>query len=214
MNEGRVPSSSVDGRRRPTGIVLAGGRSTRFGESDKLQVDLRGRPLFHHAVLALAALSDEVIVVVAADADDSLPLPGDAAVPVRVVHDRIADAGPLAGLTAGLEATDAELVLVAGGDQPDLTPALLELLTGSIREADAAVLAERDRPRPLPAVLRRNAALEAALARLETDQRSLRALIADLEPVVVPERTWRRIDPDGTWRRDVDHPEDLERGGQ
>ena len=195
---------------RLAGIVLAGGRSARFGEADKLRVELRGRPLFQHAVLALAVLCREVVVVVAADGRGAPPLPTDAPVPIRVVRDQLPDAGPLAGLVAGLEATDSELVLVAGGDQPDLSPPLLGLLTGSIRNADAAVLAERDRPRPLPAVVRREPALAAALARLETDQRSLRALIADLGPVVVPERTWRRIDPDGAWRRDVDRPEDLE----
>ena len=194
------------------GIVLAGGRSTRFGDDDKLGAKLRGRPLFHHAVLALASVCDEVIVVVAATAIDPLLLPADAAVPVRVTRDRIAEAGPLAGLVAGLEATDAELVLVAGGDQPDLGPALLELLTGSIRDRDAAVLAEGDRPRPIPTVLRRARALALALARLRTDQRSLRALIADLDPVVVPERTWRRIDPGGDWRHDVDEPGDLPAG--
>lgn len=194
---------------RLSGIVLAGGRSTRFGEADKLRAGLRGRPLFHHAVLALAALCDEVIVVVAADADDAPPLPTDASVPVRILRDAIADAGPLAGLAAGLEAADADLVLVAGGDQPDLAPDLLRLLVGSIGKADAAVLAERDRPRPIPAVLRRAPALEAARTRLETDERSLRAIIADLGPIVVPERTWRKVDPDGTWRRDVDRPEDL-----
>jgi molybdopterin-guanine dinucleotide biosynthesis protein A len=82
------PSTTDERRPATAGIVLAGGRSSRFGESDKLRVDLRGRPLFHHAVLALAVLCDEVIVVVAAEADDALPLPGDAAVPTRVVHDR------------------------------------------------------------------------------------------------------------------------------
>lgn len=189
--------------------MLAGGLSTRFGGADKLQVQLRGRPLFHHPVLALAALCDEVIVVIAARAEGAPPLPADAPVPIRVVRDVIADAGPLAGLAAGLQATDAELVLVAGGDQPDLARPLLELLTGSVRNADAAVLVERDRPRPMPGVLRRAPALHAALARLETDQRSLRSLIADLGPVFVPERTWRRVDPSGLWRRDVDAPEDL-----
>ncbi len=192
------------------GIVLAGGRSARFGEADKLRVELRGRPLFHHAVLALAVLSDEVLVVVAHEAGDDPPLPSDAAVPVRVVRDEVSDAGPLAGLVAGLQAADSETVLIAGGDQPDLAPSLLRLLVGSIRKADAAVLAEHGRPRPLPAVLRRTPALAAARARLSSDQRSLRALVADLAPLVVPERTWRRIDPDGAWRRDVDEPEDLE----
>ncbi|MET1231869.1 MAG: hypothetical protein ABWY52_03350, partial [Candidatus Limnocylindrales bacterium] len=104
---------------------------------------------------------------------------------------------------------DSELVLVAGGDQPDLVPGLLGLLSGSIRDADAAVLADHDRPRPIPAVLRRAPALEATLARLRSDQRSLRRLIADLRPVVVSERTWRRVDPDGAWRHDVDVPDDL-----
>lgn len=194
------------------GIVLAGGRSSRFGGSDKLQVDLRGRPLFHHAVLAAATSCDEVIVVVAQDATGEPPLPTEAKVPVRVVRDVLADAGPLAGLVAGLEAARSELVLVVGGDQPDLTPALLHLLIDSIREADAAVLAEHDRPRPLPAVLRRYPASEAARTHLASDQRSLRALIATLEPVIVPERTWRRVDPEGAWRRDVDRIEDLGRG--
>ncbi|HVQ22918.1 MAG TPA: molybdenum cofactor guanylyltransferase [Candidatus Saccharimonadia bacterium] len=191
------------------GLVLAGGRSSRFGEADKLRAELRGRPLFHHAVLAAAASCDEVIVVVARDATDPPPLPTDAMAPVRVVRDVLVDTGPLAGLVAGLEAAGSELVLVAGGDQPDLTSALLRLLIDSVRQADAAVLAEHDRPRPLPAVLRRAPASVAARTRLMSDQRSLRALIADLEPVVVPERTWRRVDPDGAWRRDIDEPADL-----
>ena len=195
-----------------SGIVLAGGRSSRFGDDDKLRAELRGRPLFHHAVHALASVCDEVIVVLAAGKARTPSLPSDVRVPVRVVRDRIAGAGPLAGLAAGLAASDAELVLVAGGDQPDLAPALLQLLTGSVREADAAVLAEGERPRPIPAVVRRARALELALARLRTDQRSLRALIAELNPVVVPERTWRRVDPDGAWRRDVDVPGDLASG--
>ena len=199
------------GRAAPTivGIVLAGGRSTRFGKADKLRADVRGRPLFHHAVLAAATLCGEVIVVVAHDATGEPPLPTDAMAPVRAVRDVQADAGPLAGLVAGLAATEAEFVLVAGGDQPDLTTALLRLLVDSVRGSDAAVLAEHDRPRPLPAVLRRPPALEAARARLTSDRRSLRGLIAELDPVVVPERTWRRVDPDGAWRRDVDRPGDL-----
>ena len=208
MDERSGPTKS--GPMTLVGIVLAGGRSSRFGEADKLRAELRGRPLFHHAVLSLAPLCQEVIIVVAASGA-APPLPTDAPVPLRVVRDALADAGPLAGLVAGLEAAHSELVLVVGGDQPDLTPALLHLLIDSIREADAAVLAEHDRPRPLPAVLRRSPASEAARTRLASDQRSLRALIAALDPVIVPERTWRRVDPDGAWRRDVDRVEDLGR---
>src|SRR5213592_1175895 len=44
------------------GIVLAGGSSTRFG-SDKLRAPYRGRPLLHHAIAAVAAVSGDVVVV-------------------------------------------------------------------------------------------------------------------------------------------------------
>ncbi|HSW43930.1 MAG TPA: NTP transferase domain-containing protein, partial [Patescibacteria group bacterium] len=52
---------------RVTGIVLAGGRSTRFGE-DKLVAEVGGRPLLHLAIDAVATAVDEVVVVVGADA--------------------------------------------------------------------------------------------------------------------------------------------------
>jgi len=206
---GDRPGTPGSGDPTLVGIVLAGGRSSRFGDDDKLAAELRGRPLLHHAVMAIASVCDEVIVVVAANDAVPPPLPEDAVVTVRSARDRIAGAGPLAGLAAGLEATNAELVLVAGGDQPHLSLALLDLLAASIRDADAVVLADGERPRPLPSVLRRTPALTAALARLTGDRRSLRGLVADLDPVVVPERTWRRIDPDGLWRRDIDVPDDL-----
>ena len=110
-----------------TGIVLAGGRSTRFG-ADKLAARIDGRPLLHHAILAVASVADEVVVVIGSDgARPSLPT--DADVPVRVVRDAIAGRGPLAGLAAGLEAAHGSLALLVGGDQPWLSPAVLaELL--------------------------------------------------------------------------------------
>ena len=49
-----------------TGIVLAGGRSTRFG-SRQARRPYRGVPLLHHAVLRLAEVCGEVIVVLAPD---------------------------------------------------------------------------------------------------------------------------------------------------
>ena len=42
--------------------------------------------------------------------------------------DPIDDAGPLAGLVAGLEAASRPLVFVAGGDMPHLSEAVIENL--------------------------------------------------------------------------------------
>ena len=192
---------------RVTGIVLAGGRSTRFG-ADKLRADVRGRPLLEHPILALAEACGEVLVALAPDASEPT-LPGVAGVPIRVVRDAVAGAGPLAGLVAGLEAAGEGIALVVGGDQPDLRPELLRLLVSSLGAGDAAVLADGDAPRSLPLVVRRDPALVVARRVLGSERRSLLGVVFGLGAVVVPESAWRVVDPDGSWRRDVDRPEDL-----
>ncbi len=192
---------------RVTGIVLAGGRSTRFG-ADKLRADVRGRPLLEHPILALAEVCGEVLVALAPDAPEPT-LPSVAGVPIRVVRDAVAGAGPLAGLVAGLEAAGEGVALVVGGDQPDLRPELLRLLVSSLGIGDAAVLADGDAPRSLPLVVRRDPALAAARRVLGSERRSLLGVIFGLGAVVVPESAWRTADPEGSWRRDVDRPEDL-----
>ena len=73
-----------------SGIVLAGGASKRFG-SDKLEATLEGRSLLGRAIDAVAAVSTEVIVVVA-PGDDRL-LPDAGTVPVRRAEDPETPAG-------------------------------------------------------------------------------------------------------------------------
>lgn len=192
---------------RASGIVLAGGRSTRFG-ADKLRAELGGRPLLHHPIVVLAEVCSEVLVALAPDAPEPT-LPGGVAVPIRIVRDAMADAGPLAGLVAGLEAAGEGIVLVVGGDQPDLRPELLRLLVSSLGEASAAVLADGEAPRSLPLVVRRDPALVVARRALGSERRSLLGVIFGLGCVVVPESAWRTADPEGSWRRDVDRPSDL-----
>ncbi|MDQ3209832.1 MAG: NTP transferase domain-containing protein, partial [Actinomycetota bacterium] len=53
-----------------SGIVLAGGRSSRFGVDDKLAATYDGMPLLHHPVLRLAEITGDVVVVLAPDAPE------------------------------------------------------------------------------------------------------------------------------------------------
>ena len=76
-------------------IVLAGGRSSRFGR-DKLAEPLDGRPLLDHAIDAARRMATEVLVVVAPGSAPAVPAG------VQVVHDAQAFEGPLAGVAAGL----------------------------------------------------------------------------------------------------------------
>jgi molybdopterin-guanine dinucleotide biosynthesis protein A len=205
---GELPAAS--------GIVLAGGRSTRFGR-DKLVEPLGGRPLVHHAVLAVAQTTVEVLVVIGPIGDGpALPDAREAGVPIRVVRDPTTDGGPLVGLLAGLERARESSVVVAGGDMPSLAPDVIRALLRSLAasaDADAVALERRGRREPLPIVLRTGAATTVAARLLADGERSLRALLAALRTRDLAEGDWRPLDPDGTTLRDIDVPADLDRSG-
>ena len=195
-----------------SGIVLAGGGSSRFG-SDKLTARFEGVPLLDRAVAALADAAigcSEVVVVLAPGDDRELP---SAVVPVRRALDPSAHGGPLIGLLAGLEAVREPVVLVVGGDMPTLSPdvlsALLRALTAAEGSAEAAVLVQRGVARPLPAVFRNGAATQAARRLIADGERSLVALLRGLVTRELAEGEWRGLDPTGATLRDIDRPEDL-----
>jgi molybdopterin-guanine dinucleotide biosynthesis protein A len=196
-----------------SGIVLAGGRSTRFG-ADKLAVEIGGRPLLHLTIDAVAGVVDEVVVVFGPDVPEAWQAP-TVAVPIIVAHDAIAGQGPLAGLAAGLSAASHPLALRVGGDQPALQPALLrEILRRLAPEAggpplDVIALEEDGRLRPIPAALRVSTAGPAAEAALAGGMRSLVGLFGRLRAGTLGPEQWRALDPAGDSLRDVDTPADL-----
>jgi molybdopterin-guanine dinucleotide biosynthesis protein A len=198
---------------RVTGIVLAGGRSIRFG-ADKLAAPIDARPLLHHAILAVASVTDEVVVVIGANGARPR-LPADAATGVRVVRDSVADGGPLAGLAAGLAAARGRLAILAGGDQPWLSPAILtELLlwldsTVDGPQLDAVALAEDGEVRPLPTAFRVVTVRPVVEALLAGSSRSLLGLLERLRVGTLEPERWRALDPTGSSLRDVDTPEDV-----
>jgi molybdopterin-guanine dinucleotide biosynthesis protein A len=202
-----------------SGIVLAGGRGSRFG-GPKLEADLRGRPLVQHAIGAVAEVADEVVVVVAPGVDVPLSvLP----IPIRLVHDSEPDAGPLVGLVEGLRTAGEGRAIVVGGDMPSLVPAVLVEMLRQLEASGArAVILEApgdgspasDRPPPrqtLPLALRVEDAAVAAEAAVARGKRALQAMLDDLVLSEVPRDAWRRIDPEAATLVDVDEPADLDR---
>jgi molybdenum cofactor guanylyltransferase len=198
---------------RVTGIVLAGGRSTRFG-GDKLAVEVDGRPLLHRAIGAVAEVADEVVVVVGPEAATPA-FPDDVRVPILVARDALAGQGPLAGLAAGLAAASHPLAILVGGDQPALRPALLrELLRRLTPEAggpplDVVGMEDDGRLRALPVALRAATTGPAAEAALAAGTRSLVGLFGRLRAGTLRPELWRELDPAGESLRDVDTRDDL-----
>jgi len=98
--------------------VLAGGRSTRMGR-DKALLVLGGRTLLARQV-ALAWELGPAEVWVAGRAQAEL-----GGLDARGIPDAVPGAGPLGGLAAALEATQAHHVLLLAVDMPALTAAFL-----------------------------------------------------------------------------------------
>jgi molybdenum cofactor guanylyltransferase len=206
------------------GIVLAGGRSSRFGQ-DKLAVPIDGEPLLWRPIRALAGAGCAGIVVVIGPAAGEPVLPPELVSIVRFARDSEPFGGPLVGLRAGLAAGAAARVVVVAGDQPNLRPELLRLLRAAAGDVPGGP-AGPDAPgtpaavvlvdsagvrRPLPCLLDRPLALVAAEGLLMAGERRLRAVFDRLEVVAIDEPAWRTVDPDADWTRDVDVPEDLPR---
>lgn len=124
------------------GVVLAGGRSVRFG-GEKAVAPLHGRPLLAWAVDRLRSICAAVAVNARPDTEaEALAL----ALGLPVLHDAVGDAlGPLAGVKAGLmwaEQRGATTLAVSPCDAPllpdDLYARLLEGAAGGAAMAETA----------------------------------------------------------------------------
>jgi molybdopterin-guanine dinucleotide biosynthesis protein A len=189
-----------------TAIVLAGGRSHRFGR-DKLVEPLFGRPLLEHAIDGVAPVALETIVVTAPEEERVVP---DG---VTIARDSTSFEGPLVGLLAGLRRASHPVVIVVGGDMPTLLPSVLGALIDCLVDpsVDAAILEDDRGGRPLPGALRVAVALPVAERLIEAGERRLRALYEALSTTVIVAQRWRDLDPDGRTLRDIDTPADLMR---
>jgi molybdenum cofactor guanylyltransferase len=130
-------------KRRPIGVVLAGGRGSRLGGA-KATLDLAGGPLIAWPVAALEEALGEVVVV--AKQGTKLP-PG---LPAAVWLEPDEPAHPRAGLVHALERAGGRAVLACAADMPLLTPGVVsELATAPSRGAPAVVAHAGGRLQPL-----------------------------------------------------------------
>jgi molybdopterin-guanine dinucleotide biosynthesis protein A len=170
------------------GIVLAGGRSTRFEDGDKALAALDGRPLLVHAVDAVSPVVDDVIVSCREDQRRSFAS-ALAGRDVTLVADRIDDLGPVAGLRTALCETERLTAVVTPCDTPFVPSAFLGHLLDRVEQSTTAgvVIRVDEMTQPLPAAVNVRAAAAAATETLDRSG-TLRDVTGALAPVVIPER--------------------------
>jgi molybdopterin-guanine dinucleotide biosynthesis protein A len=127
-----------------SGIVLAGGQSSRLG-MDKSFVNVNGQSLIEQIVAKLARLSDDVIIV--ANSPERYHH-----LEVRVVGDIYPGKGALGGIYSGLKSAANAHSLVVACDMPFLDLNLLRYMILLARGHDVVIPRVRGLPEPLHAI--------------------------------------------------------------
>jgi molybdopterin-guanine dinucleotide biosynthesis protein A len=182
-----------------TAIVMAGGESRRMGR-DKASLVLGEQTLLQRVLMIVQPLFAQVLVSV------RQPRP-DIALPQ--VCDAYVNAGPLAGLCAGLEQATTSWIFAVATDMPFVQPALIEHLAQQRDACQAVVPVVHGQPQPLAAFYS-TSCLETIQAILSgTGKHSLRAALAQLSVRYVDESELLVADPGLRSFFDLDTPQDL-----
>ncbi|GIN63133.1 putative molybdenum cofactor guanylyltransferase [Robertmurraya siralis] len=162
-----------------TGIILAGGKSSRMG-TNKALLRIDGKSVIEHVVAELDSIVNNIIIVTNSFEDYAfLNLP--------MVEDEWKGMGPLAGIHAGLSATKTEQNLLVACDMPFISAQLGSVLLGQLAEYQVAVPKISDKIHPLFAAYRKEVKEEAKAA-LEQKQLRIRGMFRNIHVKIMDEK--------------------------
>jgi len=113
-----------------TGIILAGGKSTRMGTEKGLQL-LNGKTLIEYAIEAISSVCDTIVISSNSDAYSNLNY--------KVIADEIPGIGPMGGIYSALKQSESESNLVLSCDLPFVSRKLLSYILQMAPGYDVAV---------------------------------------------------------------------------
>ncbi|MCH7523564.1 MAG: molybdenum cofactor guanylyltransferase [Bacteroidetes bacterium] len=138
----------MNDKKHITGIILAGGKSSRIG-SDKGFLVLNEKAFIQHIIEAMQPLVKDIIIVSNNPDYDILNL--------KRVNDLIENSGPLAGIYTGLHHSNTENNLVLSCDVPLINTETLKKLTTNIEEhIDVIQLESQGKTMPLIAMYKKH----------------------------------------------------------
>jgi molybdopterin-guanine dinucleotide biosynthesis protein A len=191
-----------------TGIILAGGSSSRMGR-DKALLLLPGNQavtfIENLASLLIASCAETLIV-----ARDQAQASGYAFPGVRIIFDKTPDHGPLVGLYSGLSASRTQHALVVAVDMPFVQPAVVSfLLSQPLAPHTLLVPVVQDVPQVLLAMYPRSL-LSLIEELIQQGRRDLRCLLEVAPVQYIEEVQLRQVDPQLRSFINVNTPEELQ----
>lgn len=177
-----------------TGIVLAGGRSRRFGGLDKGRLTVGGRTLLQRSLDALTSVTSAQFLVGGRASDGVTTLP-----------DQYPGEGPLGGLLTALGHVPTSHALVVACDLPFLTPEFLRLVQAAGETQPMACVEAADGQSPLCLSLRHDT--RTAIATYwKAGGRRINGLRGVLAHATVCRTAIARLDPTGRVLLNVNDP--------
>ena len=133
-----------------TGVVLAGGKASRMGGSDKGLLVLNGKPLWQHVADTLAPQVDRVAI----SANRNLDI--YQASGLTVIRDTVTDyPGPLAGMLPVMQQLDSPWFLFSPCDTPYIPHSLLARLKAQRGASPVVWVHDGERDHPTIALVHR-----------------------------------------------------------
>jgi molybdopterin-guanine dinucleotide biosynthesis protein A len=188
---------------RVTGVIQAGGKSTRMGGAPKALMELGGRRIVERVVAAIAPVVDDLLVVTnTPELYTFLGLP--------MVGDAFPDHGSLGGIYSGLAAAPGEAAFTVACDMPFLTPEVARLVVERAGEADVVIPRTGDQLETLHASYGR-ACLPHMERRLRAGRLKIVGFFEAVRVLEIPEATVRRLAEPAVVFMNVNTPDELAR---
>jgi molybdopterin-guanine dinucleotide biosynthesis protein A len=186
-----------------TGIVLAGGMSSRLGVNKAL-IPWRGKKLIEVILDLLIPLFPATLVLVKRPEEFRfLDRPG-----IRIREDLIRESHPLGGILSGLTYTETDYAFVCACDMPYIRSELIEALFQARDRFDVTVPVWDGKPQPLCGIYSKRC-MEPIESMIEKENYTVFELYDDVRTRYIDEDVVRGIDPRGLSFVDVDTVDDY-----
>ncbi|MBN1847979.1 MAG: molybdenum cofactor guanylyltransferase [Deltaproteobacteria bacterium] len=185
-----------------TGIILAGGKSLRFGHNKAL-VELKGTRLIERVVNVLGAIFEKVILISNSPHEyEYLQLP--------IYEDLIKGLGPISGFQTGLNKIEDPAGFFVACDMPFLNEALIRHIVGSGVSYDAVIPRLGWKIEALHALYTKGC-LTAINHSITAGNYQLITFLDKVRVRYIEEEVLRRLDPELKSFININRPQELDR---
>jgi len=165
-----------------TGIILIGGKSTRFGK-DKVVAQLGDKLLIEHVIEVIGPLFDEVLLI-GHKRDDLHDF--------TIIEDLRPGCGPLGGIYTALSSANTPYSFVFAADMPNLNKELISHMISSVNDHDVVLPVWTQGREPLHAIYHKRV-LPVIKSLLDADTFKIFNLLSKVHTLTIPEKTIRNF---------------------